>query len=92
MTRTRSLSIKRNGAGHEVLVDGHDLSHAIQTLSLDMRAGQMPRVDLMLNIFDVTQFGDAEMRLAFAPGVEEALIALGWTPPGSDARGGKRRD
>ena len=75
-----SLVIRQSGAVQTVELDGEDISNSVTSLSLDMEAGNLPRVQLDLAVFELeTQAGDAQIQIA--AGVEDLLKRFGWTPP-----------
>jgi hypothetical protein len=73
--------LRGDGTG-SVVVDGHDLSAAVQTVDVHMTAGRKPRVTvgvvgLTTSVLVVPEDG----QLVLPDDVHEALVALGWNPP-----------
>ncbi|MFE2140196.1 hypothetical protein ACFXA3_00250 [Streptomyces sp. NPDC059456] len=66
---------------YRVLVDGVDIAQGLAGLSLRMSVGMIPRLDLDLQLIDVTQLGSIEAEVMLTRATHEALVALGWTPP-----------
>lgn len=66
---------------YRVLVDGVDIARSLTRLTLRMGVGEIPELDLGLQVIDVTQLGSIEAEVLLGAGVHEALVALGWTPP-----------
>lgn len=65
--------------GNRVVVDGHNLAHAVGGFTLTAEAGQVAHLELILAALPVTSTGEADVRLH--PAIHDALVALGWTPP-----------
>lgn len=61
-------------------VDGHDLSRACTSVKLDMRPGVLTEVTIGLAVDDTRIFDLGEVQVPDE--TREALLALGWTPPG----------
>jgi hypothetical protein len=61
-----------------------DVTNGVARITIEQgkETGFLPRVDLELSLVDVQVDGEAEVRLHISDSVRDALIALGWTPPG----------
>jgi hypothetical protein len=69
---------------HDVVeVDGQDVANGLRGYTLRSKAGHMPTLELDLRVFDTEV--DGEARVVVPAGTREALIKLGWTPPGGSA-------
>ena len=73
--------------GHgQVLVDGQDISNAVQSLSLAAHVGQSPVLQLVLNVATIeSATGGARVHVVMPDATRAALIALGWTPPAGES-------
>lgn len=84
MTR-RSFHFESTGANLSavVKVGDHDLSNATRGVYMRADVGEITKVELDLAIIETQQVdvADADVIVSLRPGVHEALIALGWTPP-----------
>jgi hypothetical protein len=63
-----------------VEVDGQDLASGLRGYTLHSQAGSMPTLELQLGMFEAEVHGVA--RVILTPAAHEALVKLGWTPPG----------
>ncbi|KAB8186878.1 hypothetical protein FH608_046150 [Nonomuraea phyllanthi] len=75
---------------YTVTLDGHDLSQAIRRMTIDVDPrDSLPRVEaeLAIHAIEVTELGvkDAHFEVVMPDETRAALIALGWTPPVSEA-------
>ncbi|MEV5592224.1 hypothetical protein [Streptomyces sp. NPDC052496] len=76
------VEIKSDGPyHHQVLIDGANIAHALSGLTLHMRSCMVPRLELDVQLVDVTQLGSVEAEVVLGAGVTDMLTALGWTPP-----------
>jgi len=73
----------REGRG-EILVDGHDIASAVTGFDILSDPGDPASLRLTLTLPLLEVHADRAM-VGFTPAVHEALVALGWTPPGGDA-------
>lgn len=84
----RKLTLSAGPYDAKVELDGHDLSRALQGVTIRCEAGHRPSVDLELKVdaIEVTQLAvrDPQILLSMPDEAREALIALGWTPPAGD--------
>lgn len=71
----------RQSAGLQTVeLDGEDISRAVRSVGIDAEAGGLPAIRLELAVFELeTAVGESEIHLA--PGTEDLLKRLGWTPP-----------
>jgi hypothetical protein len=90
MTR-RNITIATGPDQARIELDGHDIAPAVREAVITVgRAGQTSvTVELAISTVDVISLGspDAEVLLSLPDDVHDALIALGWTPPGACTRG-----
>lgn len=80
MPDQRTTRLQFNGAaGGTVEIDGTDISHTVQDVTLTARPGQLPtlRLDLVVYTAEV----DGEAVVSVPEETAAALVALGWTPP-----------
>ncbi|MGW4663218.1 hypothetical protein [Streptosporangium sandarakinum] len=66
---------------HQVVVDGQDISDAVNSLTLRVEGGVLPVVDVELAMVEVTRIDSEDAELYIPLTTRDALIALGWTPP-----------
>lgn len=65
-----------------VLIDGQDITTAVQSLTLDLDARDvLPEVRLTLGHVEFRTIEMERAQVVLAEPSREALIALGWTPP-----------
>lgn len=88
----RKLTLSGGGpASYAVDLDGHDLSKGVRRLTIEVEAGNRPRVEMELTVhaIEVTEIGvkDSHFEVSMPDEAREALITLGWTPPGARPRG-----
>lgn len=69
------------GAGH-VELDGHDITDAIRGTAITMDAAGPPLVTLRLNVVELDGIDSKDAQVFITDDTREALIKLGWTPPG----------
>lgn len=81
---SRPVTIKLDGTrrGGTVEIDGHDISAAITAVRVDAEASRMPRVTVDVASFSTTIDGTAT--IGIPQRTHDALVALGWTPPGGE--------
>ncbi|WP_433520124.1 hypothetical protein ACQP2T_63330 (plasmid) [Nonomuraea sp. CA-143628] len=83
----RKLSISGPPFSPNVDLDGHNLSPALRALTIHLEAGSLPKVEAELAIheIDVTHLDvkDSGVVIFMSDAVQQALIDLGWTPPGA---------
>lgn len=76
------VEIKSDGPyHHQVLIDGANIAHTLAGLTIEMRSCEIPRLELDVQLVDVTQVGSVEADVVLGTGVAEVLTKLGWTPP-----------
>lgn len=63
-----------------VEVDGTDLAQSARSVQITATVGAPPRLVLEFPLHEIKVEG--EMQVAVTDRVAEALISLGWTPPG----------
>lgn len=68
------------GVRDVVEVDGQDLAPGLRGYTLRSAAGSMPVLELQVGMFEAEV--DGEARVVLRPSAHEALVKLGWTPPG----------
>jgi hypothetical protein len=68
---------------HQLAVDGHDISHGVSTLTMRLESGSLPVVELELGIVEIERVEAEEAELYIPDATRDALITLGWTPPGA---------
>ena len=72
-------------------VDGHDISKAVRSVAIRYEHGHRAEVvvELLADTVELQSFGSADVKtvLSMPSDVEDALTALGWTPPGACAGG-----
>lgn len=82
MTHTVQLQARVPAGASRVVVDGHDISDAVTsaTLELDARS-PTPELHLKLGYCELDTVEAAEARVVITEPTRQALLALGWTPP-----------
>jgi hypothetical protein len=76
------VDIELDGSGRgRVVIGGQDISGALRGIVVRGGVGEAPRLELDLDVFDVTRLESAEMEILIPDDTRDALIALGWTPP-----------
>jgi hypothetical protein len=81
MTR-HHVEIRTEGTRGQVLIDGHDIAHAVTGLTFTAGVDQAtPTLRLDLQLIDITELGSTETEVLLGHGVAETLQRLGWTPP-----------
>jgi hypothetical protein len=78
---THHVEISTEGTRGRILIDGHDISKAVESYTVFHNAGSMPRVYIDFNLVDVTPLDSKEMQVLVTDEVAETLKVLGWTPP-----------
>lgn len=66
---------------HQLLIDGHDVSKAVTSLTLNLEGGGSPELHLRLDNFDLARYDHPDTKIVLTDPTRDALIALGWTPP-----------
>ncbi|MFE7099762.1 hypothetical protein [Streptomyces erythrochromogenes] len=79
MQHTARLALHPSGGTVEI--DGQDVSHAVRSIELTQTVGSPPQFTIDLNVHEVEMHGVADIRLPHE--VQDLLVALGWTPPGT---------
>ncbi|MYV64447.1 hypothetical protein GT043_00380 [Streptomyces sp. SID2131] len=82
---TARITVDGRGRGF-IEVDGVDISKAVRAVRFDSVAGELPRVEVELGVYDVST--QAEAQVYVPEETEAALIAMGWTPPPSQGHRG----
>ncbi|MBN6054531.1 hypothetical protein JYK22_21495, partial [Nonomuraea sp. RK-328] len=85
----RTLTLSGERGSYQVALDGHDLSRALRSLTIEVNsrnAGTRVVAELKIDAVEVTSLGarDPQFMLSMPDEAREALIALGWTPPAGD--------
>lgn len=81
-TVTHRVQIEHTTPDHaRVLVDGHDISHAVRAVTWESEVGHRPRLLLDLDVYDVTSLSSQDTEIRIPDDTRDALIKLGWTPP-----------
>jgi hypothetical protein len=62
-------------------LDGLDVGRHVSGFTLQMRASELPKLTLDMSVAVVTKF-DGDVQASVDPATHQALIQLGWTPPG----------
>jgi hypothetical protein len=65
-----------------ILVDGQDISSAVRGVILKSRVDELDTVLLELHVVEGTGMESGDARVMIPPQTHDALVALGWTPPG----------
>lgn len=82
MSGRHAFEYEQHGTDVHVVLDGQDITAAVQSLSIHAEAGAArPRVVLNLDIIDATTFSSPETQLLIPAAAAATLVALGWTPP-----------
>jgi hypothetical protein len=72
-----------SGYGATVELDGVDVSRAVSAVDIHAEASEdPPRV--VLHIVALASDIEAEAKVRLAPGTDDLLKQLGWTPPAED--------
>jgi hypothetical protein len=71
-----------NGGGHVVAIDGHEVQNCTEALSLAMTGRGTST--LRLHLAAVEADVNTRAQVLLDKSTEEALKAMGWTPPESD--------
>lgn len=71
--------------GGSLVIDGVDMSHFTESLSLDMGAGIAPR--LTVNLVGPVLSAALEAEVAIPEPTADLLLKLGWTPPAAETEG-----
>jgi len=64
-----------------VEIDGHDITNAIRSLTIQASATEMTTVTLELGFLSSTGFQADHVDVVIPQVIYDALVALGWTPP-----------
>lgn len=75
------VEIEVTERSRKVVVDGRDLSGAVYSLDFHAEPGRDPRLELRLNIRDVSRLGAANVEVHLDPTCASYLESAGWTPP-----------
>lgn len=76
------VEITDDGGGRgTVTVDGHDLSRAVQRVSVNLAAGGTAEIELDLAVLEVTRLNVLGAQVVIPGDTRDALVKLGWTPP-----------
>lgn len=79
---THRVQIEHTTPGHaRVLLDGHDISHAVRAMTWEFEVDHVPQLILDLPIHDITSLDSEDTEILIPDDTREALIKLGWTPP-----------
>lgn len=76
------LRVSGKGRKYFVELDGRDVSNALRGVSLDLEAGELPRVLLDVLVYDLTTNLEPE-NIEVPSYTAELLESIGWTPPKS---------
>lgn len=85
MSGPHRLSITPTGRGYRgyrVEVDGTDIADAVQALTVEMNGGRPVTAELDLGFVEIARFDSPDAEILFAQDSHDALVHLGWTPPG----------
>lgn len=76
------IEVTLESPGHAVIrVGGYDIAPAVAALTLKARVGEVPTLKLELPA-GMFMFDGDDVQVRLAPAQADALVALGWTPPG----------
>lgn len=79
-THTLALSCGGNQiAGAVIELDGQDISNAVGRVSVEMRAGDIPRAVLYVSVGTTADLGEVTAHIPAE--AHDLLVKLGWTPP-----------
>lgn len=82
----RKLTLSAGPYETKVELDGQDISRALRGITIRCEAAHRPSVDLDLKLdaIEVARLAvrDPDFIVSMSDDVRDALIALGWTPPG----------
>jgi hypothetical protein len=74
------VRISGDGLAHKIEVDGHDLSNSVHRVELEIDArDRVPVLRLHMAVYQLVT--DEHARVLLDAETEEALKAMGWTPP-----------
>lgn len=74
------IEVGATAIGGRIALDGHDVSSAVRGFRITA-IGEVTRLELDLNVLDVTRIDSEQTEIVIPDATREALIALGWTPP-----------
>lgn len=74
-----------------VLFQGRELQ-GVRGMTVTAAVGEPTRVELDLFIMETTRLCDENPEFIMAPGTEESLLAMGWTPPGEPPSAGEQTE
>lgn len=80
----RTVKLASDGIRHTLIVDGVDLSRGLRGATLALNANELPTITVEPIIFNLDEVDLDEARVVVSEHAAAALVALGWTPPGSD--------
>lgn len=86
MTRHQvTIAPNADGLGcHRLLVDDHDISKGVRSLTMSLNPGEIPTVELELSLVEIDRLESKQADLLIPGSTRDALITLGWTPPAGD--------
>lgn len=74
---------------HRFEVDGHDITHAVHKAALWLEPGCLPELEVELHLLESRRLEAEDAVVSVPAATREALVALGWTPPGEEVTGGR---
>ena len=81
---TVRIRTTRFGMQDEVEVGGVRIEKGLRSYELQASVNEMPRLVIDFAVLDVAEVSAEGVQLYIPPATVEALVALGWTPPGDD--------
>ena len=67
--------------GTQIKVNGIDLSHDLSTATVVIEPGGNVRATLETRIVNVARLCSPDAEVILDPGLTDALVSMGWTPP-----------
>lgn len=75
------IEVSPNGRDGKVVIDGHDIAKSVTGFNISAEVGHRTRLELDLNVRDVTTFESEHVRVLVDPTAAGYLERAGWTPP-----------
>lgn len=84
MAEPLSASLSWDGNRGSLELDGHDISRAVERVTLTLDPDYFPRLDLDVCVKAITvgHVDNPQVELFMSDEARDLLIAQGWTPPG----------
>jgi hypothetical protein len=77
-----TLRLGRGMYDSTIEINGRDIGPAVRAVTVHAKAGHLTVVELDLLVGAATRADLADVLVTVPPAVHDALVALGWTPPG----------